>query len=92
MPQFAVCDGSEGKEVKRITDFSISMKKSFYLSEEIYFCNNEYIKHAVNPLPKQADVIFRESLIIGFMHTEIEKASTGMPIYGKLIDKREMFV
>ena len=40
LPQFTVCDGEEGKEVKRITDFSISMKKSFFLSEEIYFANH----------------------------------------------------
>lgn len=32
LPQFTICDGEEGKMVKRITDFSISMKKSFYLS------------------------------------------------------------
>jgi hypothetical protein len=30
-------------------------------------------------------------MIIGFLHSEIEKASTGMPIYAKLIDKNEMF-
>lgn len=35
------------------------MKKSFYLSEEIYFANQEYVKNAVSLLPKQADVILR---------------------------------
>jgi hypothetical protein len=55
--------------VKRITDFSISMKKSFFISEEIYFANHEYIKNAVSLLPKGADVIFRESLVIGFLHS-----------------------
>jgi hypothetical protein len=58
VPQFAVCSGEEGKTVKRITDFSISMKKSFFLSEEIYFANNEYIKHGTSLLPKQNDAIF----------------------------------
>jgi hypothetical protein len=33
IPQFTICDGESGKTVKRITDFSISMKKSFFLSE-----------------------------------------------------------
>ena len=86
IPQFKVnIDG--GKEVKRITDFSISMKKSFFLSEEIYFCNNEYIKNAISFLPKKSDVIFRESLIVGYLHTEVEGGSTGMPLYAKLVDK-----
>ncbi len=67
------------------------MKKSFFLSEEIYFANHEYIKNGVSLLPKGADVIFRESLIVGFLHSEIEKASTGMPLYAKLVDKSEMF-
>ena len=67
------------------------MKKSFFLSEEIYFANHEYIKHAVSLLPKAADVIFRESLVPGFLHAEVEKASTGMPLYAKLVDKGEMF-
>lgn len=91
LPQFSVCDGEEGKEVKRITDFSISMKKSFFLSEEIYFANHEYIKSGASLMPKQADVVFLESVIVGFMHTAVEEASTGMPIYAKLIDKKEMF-
>ena len=90
VPQFAITDG-EGKQVKRITDFSISMKKSFYLSEEIYFANHEYVKSAVSLLPKQADVILHESLIFGFLHSEVEQSSTGMPLYAKLIDRAEMF-
>jgi hypothetical protein len=67
------------------------MKKSFYLSEEIYFANQEYIKHGVSLLPKQADAIFHESIIFGFLHSEVEQASTGMPLYAKLVDKAEMF-
>ena len=90
VPQFAVAEGA-GKQVKRITDFSISMKKSFYISEEIYFANHEYVKAGVSLLPKQADVIFHESLIFGFLHSEVEQASTGMPLYAKLIDRAEMF-
>jgi len=67
------------------------MKKSFFLSEEIYFANHEYIKNGISLIPKQSDIIFRESFIFGFMHTEIEQSSTGMPLYAKLIDKNEMF-
>lgn len=33
MPQMTVSDGNNGKQVQRITDFSISMKKSFFLAE-----------------------------------------------------------
>ena len=50
------------------------MKKSFFLSEEIYFANHEYIKHAVSLLPKAADVIFRESLVLGFLHAAVGHA------------------
>lgn len=32
LPQIAVADAEGEKAVKRITDFSISMKKSFFLS------------------------------------------------------------
>lgn len=39
VPQFAI-NSEQGKMVKRITDFSISMKKSFFLSEEIYYANH----------------------------------------------------
>ena len=67
------------------------MKKSFFLSEEIYFCNHEYIKNAISFLPKKSDVIFRESLIVGFLHSSVEAGSTGMPLYAKMIDKDEMF-
>lgn len=73
--------------MKRITDFSISMKKSFFLSEELYYANHEYIKNAFSFLPKKSDVIYREAVIIGFLHTDVEAGSTGMPIYSKMIDK-----
>jgi hypothetical protein len=89
VPQFCVTQGNQSaeKKVKRITDFSISMKKSFFLSEEIYFCNQEFIRNGFLPLPKNSDVIFRESMIFGILHTDVEKSSTGMPIYAKLIDR-----
>ena len=90
VPQFMISTDL-GKEVKRITDFSISMKKNFFLSEEIYFGNHDYIKNAMSLLPKSSDVIFRDSVIFGFLHTNVEKSSTGMPLYAKLIDKQEMF-
>lgn len=32
LPQWAICEEGE-KRVKRVTDFSISMKKSFFLAE-----------------------------------------------------------
>ena len=88
IPQFLINNGDEAeKRVKRITDFSISMKKSFFVSEEIYFCNYEYLKNGFLALPKGSDVIFNESMIFGMLHTEVEKSSTGMPIYAKLIDR-----
>ena len=40
---------------------------------------------------KNTDVVFLQSVIMGLMHTDIEKASTGMPIYAKLIDKEQFF-
>ena len=80
-----------GKEVKRITDFSITMKKSFFLSEEIYFSNHEYIKNGISFLPKKSDVIYREAVIVGFLHTAVEAGSTGMPLYAKLIDKTAVY-
>jgi hypothetical protein len=58
LPQWTVSDQGQ-KRVKRITDFSISMKKSFFLAEEIYFANEQYIKAGVSLLPKQADVLFQ---------------------------------
>lgn len=93
VPQFCITANKESseKKVKRITDFSISMKKSFFLSEEIYFCNHEFIRNGFTPLPKTTDIIFRESMIFGMLHTDVEKSSTGMPIYAKLIDRNEFF-
>jgi hypothetical protein len=67
------------------------MKKSFFLSEEIYFANHEFIKNAISYIPKKSDVIFKEALIVGFLHTDVEAGSTGMPLYAKLIDKGEFF-
>ncbi len=71
VPQFCVTESRKDseKKVKRITDFSITMKKSFYLSEEIFFCNKEYIKNGILPLPKKSDVVFVDSVIIGILHT-----------------------
>lgn len=77
--------------MKRITDFSISMKKSFYLSEEIYFANHEYIRNGISFIPKKSDIIFNKSVIMGFLHTDVESGSTGMPIYAKMIDQSEIF-
>lgn len=73
IPQFCITkDKNESeKKVKRITDFSISMKKSFFLSEEIYLCNNEYIRNGYSPIPKNSDIIFKESMIFGMLHTEV---------------------
>ncbi len=70
LPQWTVSEEGQ-KRVKRITDFSISMKKSFFLAEEIYFANYQYIKAGVSLLPKQADVLFQEALIFGFLHSEV---------------------
>ena len=86
LPQFVINTDS-GKQVKRITDFSITMKKSFFLSEEIYFSNHEYIKNGISLLPKKSDVIYKEAVIMGFLHTTVESGSTGMPIYAKMIEK-----
>jgi len=47
------------------------MKKSFFLSEEIYLCNNEYIRNGYSPIPKNSDIIFKESMIFGMLHTEV---------------------
>ena len=63
------------------------MKKSFFLSEEIYFSNHEYIKNGISLLPKKSDVIYQEAVIMGFLHTAVESGSTGMPIYAKMIEK-----
>ena len=92
VPQVAICDGERpGKRVSRVTDFSISMKKSFFLSEEIYWANHQYIKAGLDLLPAPADLLFRESLIVGMLHTHLERHSTGMPLYAKLIDTGDMF-
>ena len=87
MPQFAISD-SKAKEVRRVTDFSHNMKKGLYMAEDIFFANNEYIPNGlqISP-PGEDDIVFMESLIVGFVHQTVEDSLTGLPIYAKLIDK-----
>jgi hypothetical protein len=61
------------KQVTRITDFSITMKKNIWLTEDIYFCNREYIKNGISYRPNETDVILLEPYIYGLLHSDIEK-------------------
>ncbi len=90
IPQFCVTNDG-GKVVKRITDFSITMKKSLFLGEEMFFCNCEYVRNGVLAVPKMGDVIFAGAVVVGLLHSDVEKVSTGLPIYAKMIDREEFF-
>lgn len=93
LPQFKVNRQDEHaqkfcqKQVTRVTDFSITMKKNIWLTEDIYFCNREYVRSAVSFAPHQTDVLMLDPYIFGLLHTDIEKESPGVPLFSKLIDK-----
>ncbi len=90
VPQFCVTDGGR-KMVKRITDFSITMKKSLFLAEEMFFCNHEYVRNGVLAMPRTGDVVFAGAVMVGLLHSDVERASTGLPIYAKMVDREEFF-
>jgi hypothetical protein len=59
------------KQITRVTDFSITMKKNIWLTEDIYFCNHEYIKNGISYRPNVKDVILLEPYIYGLLHSDI---------------------
>jgi hypothetical protein len=63
------------------------MKKNIWLTEEVYFCNREFVRAAVSFTPRQTDVLVMEPYIFGVLHTDIEKESPGVPLYSKVIEK-----
>jgi|JI6StandDraft_1071083.scaffolds.fasta_scaffold40375_3 hypothetical protein len=79
------------KQVTRVTDFSITMKKNIWLTEDLYFCNKEYIKSGVSYAPSQTDLVMLDPYIYGILHNDIEKESTGVPLFAKLIDRQQYY-
>lgn len=36
-------------------------------------------------------MLYRGSVIVGFLHTAVEAGSTGMPLYAKLVERTQQY-
>ncbi len=96
VPQFLLSDVEEEtlelkKRIFRLTDFSVAMGKSMWLSEDHGFCSKQFLPPALRYRKAGSDASLGLPMLVGYFNKKHDEALGYQPVWARLVEAEDIY-